>query len=178
MSRRTIIVSLIVLLAAGHAMAISPGSDLLIAGAARTATWRSDLYVNNPGTTAVLVDVYWLYRDTTNTNPPPASFTIQPEETLVLADVIRDTIGLNRGEGAFRITASGGEVTANLLVYAPNPCDECGGNLGSGFEAIPVPSATGAGETTFVMGLADGDGVNDNDDVYTNLFALAGAIGV
>ena len=78
--------------------------DLLIAGAARTATWRSDLLINNPGASAVLVDVYWLYRDTTNTNPAPVSFTIQPEETLVLADVIRDTIGLNRGEGAFRIS--------------------------------------------------------------------------
>ncbi|MGD9252415.1 MAG: hypothetical protein PVG92_00610 [Holophagae bacterium] len=170
MSRRTIIISLIALLAAGHAVAISPGTDLLIAGAARTATWRSDLYINNPGTSSVLVEVFWLERDQANPMPDSRSFTVGPEETLILVDFIRENFNMNRGEGALRITADGGEVSANLIVYTGLGSEN--GSLGSGFEAIPVPAATAAGDTTFVMGLAA------DDNFYTNIFALAGANGV
>ena len=51
--------------------AITPSDDLLIAGAARTNTWRSDLYINNPGQSRVVVNVMWLIRD--QANPMPAT---------------------------------------------------------------------------------------------------------
>ena len=79
--------------------------------------------------------------------------------------------GMNNAAGAFRITAIGGEVTANLLVFTGFN-DPVGGTYGSGFEAIPASSATRAGESTTVMGLAS------NSSFYTNIFALAGANGV
>jgi hypothetical protein len=66
------------LIAASSALAISPGSDLLIAGAARTNKWHSDLYINNAGTTTVSVMVYWLERDQPNPNPDSRSFSIVP----------------------------------------------------------------------------------------------------
>ena len=150
--------------------AITPSEDLLIAGAARSNRWRSDLYINNPGQSRVEVDVMWLIRDQANPDPTAKSYFVDPEETLILTDVLLTEFGMNKGEGAFRITADG-EVTANLIVYAGFN-DAVGGTFGSGFEAIPASAATSKDETTFVMGLANAG------SFYTNVFALAGANGV
>lgn len=170
-ARNLAIVGLGVLLAASSAVAITPGDDLLIPGAARTNRWHTDLYINNAGATTVSVDVLWLVRDQPNPNPESRSFSIGPDDTLILVDVIRNNFGLNSGTGAFRIVSTGGEVTANLIVYAGFN-DPVGGTYGSGFEAIPAASATAAGQSTTLMGLVSAG------DFYTNLFALAGADGV
>jgi hypothetical protein len=170
MKKSTLALTLLVLMAATTASAISPSDDLLIAGAARTNRWIGDLYINNPGATSVSVDVIWLNRDTQDPNPDPATYTIGPGETLILADVLNTVFGFNRAEGAFRITATGGEVTANLIVFTGAGSED--GTYGSGFEAIPAASAPSAGEFTTIMGM-----VLDSD-FYTNLFALAGASGV
>ena len=170
MRKSTIALTLLALLTASTVCAISPGDDLLIAGAARTNRWLADLYINNPGATSVSVEVMWLNRDITTPNPNPATYTIGPGETLILEDVLNSVFGFNRAEGAFRITATGGEVTANLIVFTGAGSED--GTYGSGFEAIPASAATSAGEFTNIMGM-----VLDSA-FYTNLFALAGASGV
>jgi hypothetical protein len=169
--RQTVVLSLGLLLAASSALAIAPGADLLIAGAARTNKWHSDLYINNAGSTTVGVTLYWLERDQPNPNPISRSFNIGADDTLILDDVLLKNFGLSNAAGAFRITATGGEVTANLIVFTGFN-DPVGGTYGSGFEAIPAASATRAGESTTVMGLAS------NSSYYPNIFALAGADGV
>jgi hypothetical protein len=169
-ARNLLILGLGVLLAASSAVAITPGDDLLIPGAARTNRWHTDLLINNAGATTVSVDVLWLVRDQPNPNPESRTFSIGPDETLILVDVINSSFGLNSGTGAFRIVSTGGEVTANLIVYAGFN-DPVGGTYGSGFEAIPAASATSAGQSTTLMGLVSAG------DFYTNLFALAGASG-
>ena len=158
-----------VLVVATSVWAITPGDDLLIAGAARVNGWQSDLYINNPGDSRVTVNVMWLIRNQANPTPTTKSYFIEAEETLILTDVLLTEFNLTTGEGAFRITADG-DVTANLIVYVYKATVD--GTLGSGFEAIPASSATSAGETTFVMGLAK------TASFYTNIFALAGANGV
>ncbi len=158
------------LVVAASVSAITPGDDLLIAGAARTNRWHSDLYINNPGDSRVEVDVMWLIRDQTNPNPTTRSYFVDPEETLILVDVLFTEFNLSNAAGAFRITADD-EVTANLIVYAGFN-DSVGGTLGSGFEAIPASVATSSGEETFLMGVANAG------SFYTNIFALAGANGV
>jgi hypothetical protein len=158
------------MLAASSVVAITPGDDLLIPGAARTNRWHTDLLINNAGATTVSVDVLWLVRDQPNPTPESRTFSIGPDDTLILVDVINSSFGLNNGTGAFRIVSTGGEVTANLIVYAGFN-DPVGGTYGSGFEAIPAASATAAGQSTTLMGLVSAG------DFYTNLFALAGASG-
>jgi hypothetical protein len=171
MNARTVtILGIGLLLAASSVLAISPGDDLLIPGAARTSRWHTDLLINNAGATTVSVDVLWLVRDQPNPNPESRTFSIGPDDTLILPDVIRNDFGLNTGTGAFRIRSTGGEVTANLIVYAGFN-DPVGGTYGSGFEAIPAASAISAGQSTTLMGLVSAG------DFYTNLFALAGASG-
>lgn len=168
MIRSAFAAACLALVAMSPAFAISPGDDLLIAGAARTDRWTSDLYINNPGATTVTVTVAWLVRGQTNPNPETASFDVGPDETLILEDFILDTFGQARADGAVRITATG-PVTANLIVFAG--ADDPEGTYGSGFEGIPANAATSAGETTNIMGLVL------DDDFYTNIFALAGASG-
>ena len=170
-TRKVTLVFITLVLATSAIFAIAPGGDLLIAGAARTNRWHSDLYINNAGTTTVSVDVLWLERDQANPNPVSRTFSIGPDETLILEDVLLNNFGMNNAAGAFRVTATGGEVTANLLVFSGFN-DPVGGTFGSGFEAIPASAATGAGDSTTVMGLAS------NSSFYTNVFALAGANGV
>jgi len=170
MHRSTITFVFLALFMASSALAISPGDDLLIAGAARTPSWTADLYINNPGATGVTVQVRWLNRNPSTTNPAPASFSIGAGETLILDDVLLDVFGLSEAEGAFRVTAAGGEVTANLIVFTGAGSED--GTYGSGFEGIPASSATSAGESTTIAGLVL------NGSFRTNLFALAGANGV
>jgi len=161
---------LLALLAASSVLAISPSDDLLIAGAARTNKWTADLYINNPGPSDVTVELSWFHRDPLLTNPAPASFPVAADETLILDDVILDVFGYSRASGAIRLTTTGGQVTANLIVFTGAGSED--GTYGSGFEAIPASAATSAGEFTNIMGM-----VLDSA-FYTNLFALAGASGV
>ncbi len=170
-ARKTIVLCLGLLIAASSVQAIAPSDDLLIAGAARTNRWHADLYINNAGATTVSVSVHWLERNQANPMPDIRNFSIGPDDTLILEDVLRNNFGFNSAEGAFRITTTGGEVTANLIVFTGFN-DPVGGTYGSGFEAIPSSAATGAGESTTVMGLVS------NSSYYTNIFATAGADGV
>jgi len=172
MHRSIITFILLAIFAASSVLAISPSDDLLIAGAARTADWTADLYINNAGATGVTVEVWWLNRDPDLTNPAPESYSVGAEETLILDDVLLNEFGLNRAEGAFRVTTStpGGEVTANLVVFTGAGSED--GTYGSGFEGIPASSATSVDESTTIAGLVL------NDSFRTNLFALAGANGV
>ena len=158
------------LLTASSVLAISPSDDLLIAAAARTNRWTADLYIVNPGATQVTVDVMWLERGQANPNPDTETFDILGGETLILDDVLLNNFGMSSATGALRITATGGAVSANLIVYTG--AGSANGTYGSGFEAIPASAATSEGESTHISGMVL------DDDFYTNLFALAGANGV
>jgi hypothetical protein len=159
------------LVAVKPVLAIAPGNDLLIAGAARTRLWVDDLYISNPGDGPVTVDVMWLVRDQANPTPETRTFGIEPRATLILADVILETFGVTRGSGAFRITSEGGDVIANLIAVAVIEDEHGSRTLGSGFEGIPASAATSAGQTTTLMGIVA------TSRFRTNLFATAGASG-
>lgn len=167
-----IFVVFILLVTATPSPAITPSDDLLIAGAARTSLWIDDLYINNPGDSPVTVNVMWLVRNQANLNPETRTFDIDPKATHILGDVILTTFGMNRGNGAFRITSEGGEVIANLIAVAVIDDEHGSRTLGSGFEAIPASAATSAGQTATLMGIVA------TSRFRTNLFATAGANGV
>jgi hypothetical protein len=151
---------------ASSAGALSPGTDLVVPAAARTGLWVTDLYLLNPGTQQAQVSIQWLVRG--QANPEPASFELElaPEQTVVLADVIRDSLGLARGAGAFRIIATE-PVVANCRIFAR----EGEATYGQGFEGVPTASATHAGTSTHAVGMSSGEAHR------TNVYALAGADG-
>ena len=158
MLRRTLfIVVLIALGISSAALALSPGSNLFVPAAARgqgkgDSVWVTDLYIFNPGTTSVNVDLYYLPRDTDNSSATSVSFTIQPGNTLVLPDVILNTFGRSGSQGgAFRIVSTGGDVLANCRIYN----QATGGTFGQGLEGIPAGDAVTPGSPTDIVGLTD-----------------------
>jgi hypothetical protein len=158
--------AVITLCVAAPAIALNSGSDVLVPAAGRTGPYVTDLYVMNPGTSAVTVTLSWLVRDQSNPNPVTTNFTLQPGETEVLGDVILNTFGLTTGAGAFHVEASG-DVIVNSRIYAVDG-DK---TFGQGFEGVPTWAATSAGQSTDVVGLTQGSGYR------SNVYALAGADG-
>ena len=173
MKNRTMhLVVLVLLVAASPLPAITPSDDLIIPGAARTRLWVDDLYINNPGSTTVTVDVFWLERGQANPNPVSRTYDISPGATFIEQDVIGGAFGMNRGSGAFRITSTGGPVIANLIAFAVIEDEHGSRTLGAGFEGIPSSAATSAGESSTLIGIVA------TTAFRTNLFATAGAGGV
>ena len=166
------LVVFVLLVTATPSPAITPSDDLLIAGAARTRLWVDDLYISNPGESPVTVNVMWLVRNQANLDPETRTFDIEPKATHIMGDVILTSFGMNRGNGAFRITSEGGEVIANLIAVAVIEDENGSRTFGSGFEAIPASAATSAGETATLMGIVA------TSRFRTNIFATAGASGV
>ncbi len=163
---QTLAVLVTVLLLAGPALALNPGTELFVPAAARGAgaggsVWMTDLYLFNPGATSVTADLYWLARNTDNSAASPERFTLGPGETVVLDDVILETFGLESAGGAFRIVATG-DLVANSRIY--NAAGSA--TFGQGFEGVPATAAIGAGSSTDIVGLAQ------NATFRTNLFAV------
>ena len=149
------------------AVALTPGTDVLVPAGARAGTWVTDLYIMNSGNQTATVTVYWLVRNQANPSPASETYSIAPGATLVLDDVIANDFGLGVGEGAFRVT-SDQSVVVNSRIYSLVG----GETFGQGFEGVPTSMATSVGETTSVVGLAVVDG-----SFRTNFYACAGADG-
>ena len=178
--------SILVLGIAGTAAALNPGTDLFVPAAARVSgisngvpvNWATDLYIFNPGNDAVSVNVTWLPRDTDNSSATPVSFTVQPQQTLVLPDVISTTFGLSANAGgAFHVTATG-NVIANARIYNtitndPNvSSSRYGSTFGQGLEGIPASAAIAAGGHTDIVGLADTGDTGNAGTFRSNVFAV------
>ena len=165
--QRLLTLSLLLTLAAGSALALSPGQEVIVPAAGRGAPWGTDLYIMNPGTSTVSVTVSWLVRGSSNTNPDSFTVSIMAGETAVLEDVIFNDFGFEQASGAFLIESDGGEVIANSRIFAT----EGDATFGQGFEGVPTWAATQEGQTTNVVGLSF------TSSFRTNVYATAGADG-
>ncbi|MGD8438944.1 MAG: hypothetical protein PVG53_00300, partial [Holophagae bacterium] len=112
--------------------ALSPGTDVLVPGAALVSDWRTDLYILNPGEYTANVTVMLLVRDQANPSPESQNFVIPPGETAVLENVLGDTFGKTSFSGAIRVTSDQG-VVVNSRIF--NLRD--GVTFGQGYEGIP-----------------------------------------
>lgn len=166
MGRRLAVVLLLVSLVT-PAVALTPGTDVLVPAAARVGSWVTDLYVLNPQSSAVTVTVFWLVRRQPNPSPTGFSFVLEPGATRFIDDVIWSELGLDEGEGAFRVVAD-----ADVLVSCRIFSRDDGSTFGQGFEGTPATRATSAGQVSDVVGLVANAGFR------TNLYALAGSGGV
>lgn len=162
MGRRLAVVILVGSLAT-PAPALTPAADVLVPAAARAGSWVTDLHVLNPRSSAVTVTVYWLVRRQPNPSPAGFDFVLEPGATRFMDDVIWSELGLDEGEGAFRVVADG-DVVVSCRIYSRDG----GATFGQGFEGIPAARATAAGTSSDVVGLAANAGFR------TNLYALAG----
>lgn len=170
--RCSIVAALVVacILSPGLASAITTGTDIFVPAAARGAgtgdsVWVTDLYVYNPGSEGVSVDLYWLARGRDNSEVSPETYDVDGGETLVLHDVILNVFGHSSAGGAFRLVA-----TAEMMVHSRIYNQASGDTFGQGFEGVPVSAAIPAGSSTDFVGAADtGDAPGTS---RTNIFAV------
>ncbi|HHQ49292.1 MAG TPA: hypothetical protein ENK19_10485 [Acidobacteria bacterium] len=150
--------------------ALNPSTEVYVPAAARVAgvagsQWFTDLYVFNPGTSSVNVDIYFLPRDTDNSSVSPQSFTLGANETLTLPDVILGTFGQSSAAGAFRIVATG-QVIANCRVYNKSGSD----TFGQGLEGVPASAAVTPTNPTDIIGLTSNGTASGT--FRSNIFAV------
>jgi hypothetical protein len=162
----TAVVALALVATAVPVFALNSGTDIIVPAAGRGGPWVTDLYIANPGDTAVTGSVFWLVRGVANPDPRSFDFTLEPGETGVYEDVILSAFGLDSAGGAFRVFANG-TVIVNSRIYAA----EGTATFGQGFEGVPVPAATQMGGSATVVGLSS------NAAFRTNIYATAGADG-
>ncbi len=162
----TAVVALALVATAVPVFALNSGADIIVPAAGRGTPWVTDLYIANPGDTAVTGSVFWLVRGVTNPNPTSFDFTLEPGETGIYEDVILSEFGLDSAGGAFRVFANG-TVIVNSRIYASDGT----ATFGQGFEGVPIPAATQTGAAATVVGLSS------NDAFRTNIYATAGLEG-
>ena len=162
MNRRNCVLSVAILtIFVAPLTALSPGTDVLVPGAAIVADWRTDLYIFNPGDYTANVSVELLVRDQANPTPESQAFVIQPGETAVLENVLEDTFGKTSFSGAIRVTSDQGVVVNSRIFNLKE-----GVTFGQGYEGIPRDMAVQEGESTDIVALAK------NESFRTNLVML------
>ena len=152
-----------VVLIAGPASALNPGTDVFVPAAGHSegsgsSLWLTDLFVYNPGDATVSVTVAWLPRGSDNSIPASTTFDVAPGATLVLDDVVLQTFGVDGTFGALRVTA------ATMVVVSSRVYNDQGqsGTLGQGFEGVPASAELAAGDTTEMVGLSQDSGFRSN----------------
>jgi hypothetical protein len=110
------------------------------------------MYMMNFGNQTVDVTIYWLERNQANpiSTAPKITFSLAPDETEVLDDLIFSEFSFAVAFGAFRVVATD-EVIVNTRVYSTNTE---GATSGQQSEGIPLWAATQAGQSTDVVGLS------------------------
>ena len=170
MKRTTLVWIATMLLAAMQTMALNPAKELYVPAVARVAgavgsQWFTDLYIFNPGDTAVSVDVYFLPRSTDNSGAAPIRYDLAAGETLTLPDVIHGAFGQDSAAGAFRIVATS-PVVANCREYNKAGIDTFGQGLGG----ISTSASVTSGHPTDIVGLASNG--TEPGTFRSNVFAV------
>jgi photosystem II stability/assembly factor-like uncharacterized protein len=89
------------------------------AGAAGT-NWRTDAEVKNAGSATASYTISLLKRDTNNSSPQTATFSIEPGQSTRFEDIM-DSVFSFSGAGALRFTASSGSLLLTSRTYNDQP---------------------------------------------------------
>jgi hypothetical protein len=149
-------------MAATGAWAGVPGTDLWLPSVARTpgangSQWYTTVWIHNPGTQTAQVSIGYLERDQSNPVPKTQTVTVDPGETLKLADVFLDVFAVPNATGALRFQ-SAQKVVVSARSYnltAAGLADSQGQFLAG----MSAELALGVGEMTSIPGVtqpADG----------------------
>lgn len=114
------------------------------------ASWRTDLEVHNPGSTAVTFDVALLKQGTDNSGTPEThSFSLGPQQSVRYVDVLASLFGFT-GAASLRLTSHPWPILVNSRTYniiGPNPVGlPVGASFGQFVPGLPETEAIGYGE--------------------------------
>lgn len=125
------------------------------------ASWRTDLEVHNPGTTAVTFGVALLKQGTDNGGSPATrSFSLGPQQSVRYADVLATLFGYT-GAAALRLTSTPGPILVNSRTYNLIGANSVGLPVGASFgqfvPGLPETEAIGYGEEGRIIQLSHRD---------------------
>ncbi|HJX28852.1 MAG TPA: PKD domain-containing protein, partial [Thermoanaerobaculia bacterium] len=122
----------------------------------------SDLYLHNPGTSAMNVTLEFRRRGLPENQPPKSSKTIAPNATLFVGDVVKEMFGREDITGFVGVNVDNGGVQPVMTSFNTtfaNDGSEFGQTIpGFGISNTGVSSTTGTTQTQHLVGL------NDNSD--------------
>ncbi len=107
----------------------------------------SDLYLFNPGTTALPVTLQFLKRGTPQVPPPQATVDIQPGATLYAPDVLENMFQQNNIAGFLTVTVPASDPLPIITSF--NTVVQTNGNqFGQTVPGLPLPQATQTNSST------------------------------
>jgi hypothetical protein len=159
-----------------------PSADTTFIPAAAFATglegsfFRSDVDLNNAGSTDITYRLAWLPRGADNSEPVRSEeFSLAPGVGVRYANVLWGLFGLEPDQaGALAIEASGIDLLAMSRTYNL-PSAKIAGTFGQGLPGVPASQMTPAGVRKRIIFMSE------NDDVRSNLGCVSGvmtAVGV
>ena len=126
------------------------------------ASWRTDVEVHNPGTTAVTYEVALLRQGADNgSGVPTRSFSLSPQQSVRYVDVLSQLFGYT-GAAALRLTPVGGAtILVNSRTYNLIGANSVGLPVGASFgqyvPGLPETEAIGYGEEGRIIQLSHRD---------------------
>jgi PKD domain len=112
--------------------------------------WRTDLEINNPGTTRVSYAITLLLRNQNNSAPAfTSTFTLNPGRSARYGDLLYGTFGFS-GAAAIRLTPIDGPILVTSRTYNQLPT----GTYGQSVPASPRAVAIGFDQDAYLIGLA------------------------
>ena len=131
------------------------------ASGVNVASWRTDLEVHNPGSTAVTFDVTLLRQNADNGGSPTTkSFSLGPQQSVRYADALASLFGFT-GAAALRLSSSPGPILVNSRTYnliGPNTVNlPVGASFGQFVPGLPEAEAIGYGEEGRLIQLSHRD---------------------
>lgn len=121
----------------------------------------SDLYVHNPGTTAMEIVLEFRKRGLPEVNPPKATRTIQPGATLYVADVLKELFNWENIVGFVTITRTKGDAQPVMTSFNTTfgaDGSEFGQTVPGVSLSVEAAASTAANRVQYLVGL------NDNSD--------------
>lgn len=172
MKRLTICVLLV--LAAGMALATTPDKDLFIPAVARAqgafgTFWSTDVRIYNPNTAALDITVAYLPMAAYAGDAMTTTVSVSALETLLIENILETRLGIaTNTAGALHLTAAA-NFMAESRTYTPGAV----GTYGQRIPGIPASQAVAAGESVDVLY------IDNSADFRTNFGIVdAGGTGV
>lgn len=130
-------------------------ADLYVATSAHVpgyvgTNWRTDLDINNQGTTVATYEISVLLRDQDNSTPMAATHTLAPRQSAHFGDILQTEFGLSNAAAALRIK----EVSGTIMITSRTYNQLVSGTFGQSVPAIALADAIPYARSARIIGLS------------------------
>jgi hypothetical protein len=175
---RSMLVLAVVLALTGPAFAVFPGTDVYLPSVGRgpgaeESNWYTTVWLHNPSSVPVDVQVFFHERSPSNPVPLVYSETIEAGATRRYPNAVEDLFGVE-GFGALRVTSTE-RIIVNSRIYSQPAGGSEEDTVGQFFAGVPASFAIAQGQSTQLLGVFQTK--PDEDSQYRYNFGFAETTG-